>query len=108
MWDPDALIGRSSKVRRGVRTRCANLGTLRWLLISIGLSVALTVLLNVGLRAFPGAGRRVAQQLAKLTSPNVDDFRRSDRRVRVFTPWKAMIVGSLILTIVVNLMVWII
>ena len=91
-----------------MRIRRANLGTLRWLLISIGLSVALTVLVNVGLRAFPGAGHRVAQQLGKLTSPNVDDSRGSHRRVRVFIPWKAMLLGSLLLTIVVNLMVWII
>lgn len=91
-----------------MRTKRANLGTLRWLLVSIGLSVALTVLLNVGLRAFPGAGHRVARQLGKLTSPNVDDSRGSDRRLRVFVPWKAMILGSLILTIVVNLMLWII
>ena len=76
--------------------------------MSIGLSVILTVVLNVGLRAFPGASQRVAQQLGKLTSPNEDDSRRSDRRVRVFIPWKAMILGSLVMTIVVNVMLWII
>jgi hypothetical protein len=80
----------------------------RWLLISIGLSVALTVLLNVGLRAFPDAGHCVARKLAKLTSSNADDARRNYRRVRVYVPWKAMILGSVILTIVVNLMLWII
>ena len=82
-------------------------GTVRWLVISVGLSVVLTVLLNVGLRAFPDAGHRVAQSLAKLTSPNVEDARTIDRRVRVFIPWKAMIVGSVILTIVVNIVLWI-
>jgi hypothetical protein len=79
----------------------------RWLLISIGLSVALTVLLNLALRAFPDAGHRVARNLAKLTSPKVEDARGNDCRVRVFMPWKAMILGSLILTIVINLMLWI-
>jgi len=82
-------------------------GTVRWLLISIGLSVAFTVLLNVGLRAFPDAGDRLARNLAKLTSANIDDARRNHRRIRVFMPWKAMILGSLILTIVINLMLWI-
>ena len=77
-----------------------------WLVISIALSVVLTVLLNVGLRIFPGAGRRVAREVNKLTFPTTDDTRESDRRVRVWVPWKAMILGSVVLTIVVNLMLW--
>jgi hypothetical protein len=76
---------------------------MRWLVVSVVLSVVLTVLLNVGLRAFPNAGDRVARGLAELTSPNADDARGQDRRVRVFVPWRAMIIGSVILTIVVNL-----
>jgi hypothetical protein len=79
----------------------------QWLVISIGLSVILTVLLNVGLRAFPRAGHHVARRLEELTLPNADDNRTDDRRVRVFIPWKAMILGSLILTIVLNLVLWI-
>jgi hypothetical protein len=54
-------------------------------------------------RAFPDAGRRVARGLAELTSPDYDGGHERDRRLRVFVPWKAMIVGSVILTIVVNL-----
>ena len=80
---------------------------MRWLVISVGLSVILTVLLNVGLRAFPDAGRRLARSLTTFTSPGADDARTNDRRVRVFMPWKAMILGSLILTIVVNVVLWI-
>ena len=83
-------------------------GTVRWLLISIWLSVALTVLLNVGLRAFPNAGHRVARNLAKPVSPHVDDARNNERRIRVFAPWKAMVLGSSILTTVINLMLWVI
>jgi hypothetical protein len=81
-----------------------------WLGISILLSIVLTVVLNVGLRLFPGAGRRVARgltNLSNLSSPNVSETRRSDHRVRLWTPWKAMILASLILTIVVNLVLWI-
>jgi hypothetical protein len=83
-------------------------GTVRWLAISVVLSVILTVLVNVGLRAFPDAGHRIARSLTAFTSPGVDDVSRNDRRVRVFTPWKAMIVGSLILTLVVNVVLWLV
>jgi len=74
----------------------------QWLAISIGLSVILTVLLNVVLRAFPGADDRVARNLTTLTSRSADETRTNNRSVRVFIPWKAMILGSLILTVVVN------
>ena len=82
-------------------------GRVRWLVVSVALSVVLTVLLNAGLRAFPGAGHRIARRLAGLTSPDIDDPRAHHRGVRLFVPWKAMIIGSVILTIVVNLVLWI-
>jgi hypothetical protein len=78
-------------------------GTVRWIVVSVAMSVVLTALLNIGLRAFPDAGRRAARGLAELTSPDYDGGHERDRRLRVFVPWKAMIVGSVILTIVVNL-----
>ena len=81
--------------------------TVPWLVVSIALSVVLTVLLNVGLRLFPGAGRRVADEVAKRSLPPTSEMSESDRRVRVWIPWKAMIVGSVVLTIVVNLLFWI-
>lgn len=68
------------------------------------MSVVLTALLNIGLRAFPDTGRRVARGLAELTSPDYDGAPKRDRQLRVFVPWKAMIVASVILTNVVNLM----
>ena len=77
-----------------------------WLLISIALSVVLTVVLNVALRAFPDAGHRIARGVSERTERSAQNARRDDRRVRVWVPWKAMIVGSLILTIVVNLVYW--
>jgi hypothetical protein len=79
----------------------------QWLVISVGLSVILTVLLNVGLRAFPEAAHRLARTLTAFTSPGTDPARRNDRHVRVVMPWKAMVLGSLILTIVVNVVLWI-
>ena len=78
-----------------------------WLGISIALSVLLTVVLNVGLRLFPDAGRRIARGMTQASFPTADEARPSNQRVRLWTPWKAMILGSLILTIVVNLVLWI-
>lgn len=81
---------------------------MRWLVVSVALSVVLTALLNIGLRAFPDTRRRAARGLAELTSPALDDAHEHDRRLRVIVPWKAMIVGSVTLTIVVNLVLWLI
>ena len=80
---------------------------MRWILVSVALSVVLTVLLNVALRATPHAGRRLARRLDDLASPTADDARRHQRRVRVYVPWKAMIIGSVVLTIVLNLVLWV-
>jgi hypothetical protein len=76
-----------------------------WLAVSLFLSVVLTVLLNVGLRMFPGMGQRFAAWMAELVRPDVDDDgRRGDRRVRVIVPWKAMIAASLVLTLALNIL----
>ena len=78
-----------------------------WLIASIALSVVLTLLLNVGLRVFPGAGGRVTSAVTEPEWPAPHETRTSGRRVRVWTPWKGMILASVILTIVVNLVLWI-
>ena len=79
-----------------------------WLLISIVGSVALTLLLNLLPMLFPKASRRARDRL-------IDEMNEHQRRidapepgprVRVFFPWKAMLVGSLVLTVVVNLLGW--
>jgi hypothetical protein len=79
---------------------------MRWLATSVVLSLALTVVLNLALRAFPRAGGRLARRLDDLASPTVDDPRRDERRVRVYVPWRAMIIASVVLTIVLNLVLW--
>jgi hypothetical protein len=79
---------------------------MQWVAISIGISVVLTVLLNLAVRAFPGTARRLARSLTTFTSgPHAAPT--NDRRVRVDMPWKAMLLGSLILTVVVNVVLWI-
>lgn len=67
-----------------------------WLAASILLSVVLTIVLNVVVRAFPGAGDAAAHKIDELTSED-------DRRVRVWIPWKGMLIASLALTVLVNL-----
>jgi hypothetical protein len=78
---------------------------LRWLALSVGLSIVLTVLANVWLRASPSARRRVAGALEDLAAPRTGHAHEHehDRRLRVIVPWKAMLVASLALTIVINL-----
>ncbi len=76
-------------------------GRVEWLWISVVASIVLTVLLNVALRLWPGAGERTAER--------VDRWARErpappgDGGVRVVVPWKAMVVGSLVLTVLLNL-----
>jgi hypothetical protein len=82
-----------------------------WLVASIVASVVLTIVLNVGLRAFPGAGDRAARRMETWAAPEPADrddpyaARRPQRRVRVFFPWKAMLIGSLLLTLLLNVMI---
>ena len=82
-----------------------------WLLFSIVASVVLTVVLNVGLRLFPGMQRALEGLFDRITE-RVDTPDRADTRaeapdeprVRVVVPWKLMVVASLILTVVLNLL----
>jgi hypothetical protein len=80
----------------------------QWLVVSIVLSIVLTVVVNLVLWLFPGAGRRVADGFGRLAA-DVDrgaaDRRapeRGDSRVHVIVPWKAMLIGSIVLTVVLN------
>lgn len=79
-----------------------------WLVTSVVLSVALTAFLNVGLRMFRSNDRGATPPVNDHDWLAVDPARTSDRRVRVWAPWKAMLVGSLVLTILVNLVLWIV
>lgn len=74
-----------------------------WLLISIVASVVLTVLLNLGLRAFPGAGDRAARGLYERMPDEPAGGWDRRPQVRVWFPWKAMLIASVLLTLVLNL-----
>lgn len=70
-----------------------------WLLTSLILSVGLTVVLNALPRLFPGARTRMEHKLTQQMQPPDPD----GRRVRVFFPWKLMLLASIVLTVLLNL-----
>jgi hypothetical protein len=76
----------------------------RWLVVSIVLSVVLTVVLNLAARALPTAGRRAARWLDDL------EARAPERsgRVRLYVPWRAMLLASLVLTVGLNIVLWLV
>jgi len=74
---------------------------------SIVASVALTVVLNLVLFFCPGAARRLHHALARLAehSAHQPSDESAPRGLRVIFPWKAILIGSLVLTIVINLLI---
>ena len=70
---------------------------MNWLVASILLSVVLTVVLNLAVRAFPGTAERSSRRL--------DEWAASPRRsgVRVYFPWKGMLIASIVLTVLLNI-----
>src|SRR5690242_18399270 len=68
--------------RRRPRLRRCEAGGMRWLVVSLGLSIVLTVLVNVLFRLFPDTGRRAARGLESARWRPADDTRPDDRRVR--------------------------
>jgi hypothetical protein len=76
-----------------------------WLLVSIAGSILLTLALNLLPMLFPKSARRAQEKM-------IDEIRRTHARqddpnpgprVRVFFPWQAMLIGSVALTVIVNL-----
>lgn len=75
---------------------------MRWLLSSLILSVILTVVVNLAIRAWPRPVERGAQRIDRWATESQRPTGRDDGRVRVIVPWKAMLVGSLVLTFILN------
>ena len=73
---------------------------MNWLVLSILLSVGLTVVLNLAVRAFPGASERSARRVDEWAAAR--PARSSG--VHVYFPWKAMLIGSIVLTVLVNIL----
>ena len=80
-----------------------------WLIVSIVGSVVLTVLLNLLPMLFPKTARRAQERMIEEIHKQhdwEDDTTRAGPSVKVFFPWKAMLVGSLVLTVLINLIGW--
>jgi len=92
-----------SVARVGAR-RCERV---QWFIVSLVLSVVLTLVANVALRVFPELGPRVARWFTAITASDEPDQSMQSSRVRVFFPWKAMIVVSIILTALLSVLRWV-
>lgn len=75
-----------------------------FILYSIIGSVVLTTLLNILPLIFPNAAakaqRKIEENARRAIEQHEDD---GQPRVKVFFPWKAMLIGSIVLTVLVNL-----
>jgi hypothetical protein len=72
-----------------------------WLVASIVLSVVLTVVLNLVVRAFPRATDRAMERLDERMR-SAEAHAEPGRRVKVYFPWKTMLLASIVLTVVLN------
>lgn len=74
-----------------------------WLLFSIIASVVLTVALNLILRLFPSTARRTEDRLFQ-------EMRKAEKApgpgFRIYFPWKFMLIASVGLTVLLNLVAW--
>jgi hypothetical protein len=74
----------------------------QWLAVSLVASLVLTVLLNLAIRLWPGAAERGARRLTEWAEHQQPSGTDRPGQVRVIVPWKAMLIGSILLTIVLN------
>ena len=75
----------------------------QFIVTSLIASVILTVALNVLPLLFPNAAAGAMRKLDEHTRRTIDQHEDTNQpRVKVFFPWKAMIIGSIILTVIVN------
>jgi hypothetical protein len=74
------------------------------LVVSVALSLVVTVVLNLALWFFPSAGSRLRERTERLVG-DVPPRADGEPGVRVIVPWKLMLLGSLVLTVVLNVVV---
>jgi len=74
-----------------------------FLIQSLIASIVLTVLINVLPRFFPETTRKVEREVHEKIERAFEEQENGQRpRVRVFFPWKTMLIISLVLTVLVN------
>ena len=70
---------------------------------SIIASIVLTVVLNVLPFIFPNAAAKLQRKIEENARKAIAQHEDGNRpRVKVFFPWKAMLIGSIVLTVLVN------
>ncbi len=75
-----------------------------FLLISLIGSIALTLALNFLPAIFPNAAAKAERKIVeKMQQTHSDCLNPDTPKVRVFFPWKIMLIGSVVLTVLVNL-----
>lgn len=75
-----------------------------FILTSVIASLILTLALNLLPMLFPTAAAKAERKIAeKMLETHNDRINPNTPKVRVFFPWKAMLIISLILTIAVNM-----
>ena len=75
-----------------------------FLLISLIGSIVLTLALNFLPAMFPNAAAKAERKIVeKMQETHADRVDPNTPKLRVFFPWKAMLVASLFLTVLVNL-----
>lgn len=75
-----------------------------FIIYSIVASIVLTVVLNILPLMFPNAAAKMQKKIEENARQAIEQHEDSNRpRVKVFFPWKTMLIGSLVLTVLVNL-----
>ena len=67
-------------------------------------SIVLTIVMNVLPLLFPNAAAKVQRKIEENARRAIEQHEDDTQpRVKVFFPWKTMLIGSLVLTVLVNL-----
>ncbi|MEE9327142.1 MAG: hypothetical protein V3U71_07575 [Cocleimonas sp.] len=75
-----------------------------FLLVSIIGSIVLTILVNLIPILFPNAAAKIQKKIKENAKRAIEQHEDDKQpRVKVFFPWKAMLIGSIVLTVLVNL-----
>lgn len=75
-----------------------------FIIYSIVGSIVLTVVLNILPLLFPNAAAKIQKKIEENARDAIEQHEDANLpRVKVFFPWKAMLIGSIVLTVLVNI-----
>lgn len=75
-----------------------------FLFYSLVASVVLTILINLLPMLFPGTARKAQEKMEESARRAIERREEDDGpKIKVFFPWKAMLIASILLTVLVNL-----